>query len=310
MALFGRKDKLDDDLYAAIGNLSDTTPEKKGLFGRKSKGTDDGPKVKAMKYKLPRINMLPESLVLANKRRQQRRMFLIIGMGMMAAVGLVWFGQAPAIQFASERVATANQQMQETMQSVNRLRVVGEYYDGLEARANVAVDAASKQVNYSEISKGIFGAAPPGVTLSQLTISYTGAPDAAAAGGAPAAGAAAGSCGTQNDPFAAPTAVTTLGCITFTGSAPNTTSLSQFIRSLESVTTIQYVFVAPGGAAGENGTIAFTGTAAIADTANVNDAAKSVVNVDGLPGIRPPGSQAERPAAGQPVTQPAAGSGQ
>lgn len=260
-------------------------------------------------YKLPLINMLPVALVLANKRRSLIRMFIIFALGLLTAIIIVWFGQAPAITYAQNQVLAAASQKETAIQASNQLKPVSDYYIGLQDRAVFAVDAVSSQLNYSDVVKGIIGAAPPGVTISSVGIVYNETSEvdaAAAAAAAPATGTTgAGVCG-QTTLFATDIAPEPpLGCVTFGGTATDSGSMTQYIRALGEIPTLQFVTITPS-VGGEDGSVTFTGIGAVASAASVKDMAQAIVALDGLPGISMGGE--ETPAAETPV-DPAATTG-
>jgi Tfp pilus assembly protein PilN len=302
MALFKKKNKDEELLQVPTVEVVEVETEEEfvpanalqKLFPSfyKTASKTRKPKLKVEAAKLPRVNMLPMSFLLDIQRTKIIRGFMAVGFLLILAIGGVWFMQGNAIQNASQNLEEAQSQVASDLSESSRLQPVGEYYRGLEDRINTGVRAASKQANYSEILNGIYGAAPNGLVLNEVSIEYIDP-----------TGEVTASCGTENDPFAAATeTVVPIGCLTFSGIAANTQALSQFIRALNNVPTIMYVFVAPGQP-DPLGRINIGGTAAVSPTANVYQQADSLINTENLVGVRIEQTN-PFPEETEPMTQP------
>lgn len=257
--------------------------KKRGLRRKRSGGKkDDADGAPAdlaeERFRLPKVNMLPPSLAIANRKRRLVRLIVIIGVGLTALMGLLWFSQGSAINQASERLEETQAQVQDAMLAAPRLKPIGEYMAGLQERVDIAVASTYEQLDYSAVIDGIYRAAPPGVTITEVVVDY-----AAPIPGTPP------TCGTENDPLGAVISDAVIGCVTISGTATSSDALNQFARSIDEAPHLRYVLIIPGvpgeGSEGTPGALAFSGTAAVAADAAVRDQAMSLFNVTGVPGI-------------------------
>lgn len=253
------------DIGELLGKLMPSLSKKKNQ-------DESGSVLKETKAKLPRVNILPPTLVMEIRRRKLRRgLGLVIGGVIAAVIGLYLF-QGTLIAAATEKLESTNASVQGTMVEAGRLAPIGDYYNTLQSRITAGTDEYRKQVNYPEIMNGIYQSAPYGLTIAQITIEYY-----------PEDNVEPPPCGTETQPFA-DASIRPLGCIVITGTSSSHQAIEEFTTKLEGVTSIMAPFIAPGQV-DQSGQITFTGSAAIAPTANMNNAAAALIDTKNLPGI-------------------------
>jgi Tfp pilus assembly protein PilN len=223
---------------------------------------------------LPRVNLLPPSLVLEVRRRFMVRAFAVITSLIALGMAGIWFAQGTEIQIATTQVEAREFETSLARAEVDRLKPIGAYFDQLQGRINTATLMYMEQADYTGILAGIQAATPDGVVINDISIEFV----------SPSSGAAP-TCGSDTSPYLDQT-VRPLGCISFSGTARDTTALTAFIKAVESVDTVLYPFIAPGSA-GAAGEVTFTGTAAISPAASVAEAAAELVDVKGIEGLTP-----------------------
>lgn len=241
--------------------------------------------VETVKPVLPRVNLLPPSLVIEVKRRFMIRAFAVITSLIALAMAGIWFAQGTEIQIATTQVESREFETSLARAEVDRLKPIGAYFDQLQGRINIAAVMYMEQADYAGILTGLQAAAPEGVTLNDISIEFV-SPSVAEAP----------TCGSDTSPFL-DQSIRPLGCITFTGTARDTTVLTAFIEAVDTVDAVLYPFIAPGqaGAAGE---VTFTGTAAISPAASVAQAAAELVDVSNIEGLTPAQPDGAVPAPG------------
>lgn len=219
---------------------------------------------------LPRINMLPERFVEANRKRAIKRVFVMLGSILIGLIIVGWLSQSAAISAATSRLESDQAAVQNAMASVNQLQPVGNYINGLKERLNAAVAATNEQVAYAAIVQGLAEVVPPGVTIEGLDIDYI----------APTVTKDRPTCG-QPAILGEETTEPRYGCVKFSGFASSTQALNQFMRSIDSVPYLRDAFILPSSG-NVDGQVKFNGTAAIGPEARVTDMAMGVVDISGM----------------------------
>lgn len=243
------------------------------------KNIDHGAVAEVTKSKLPIVNMLPPLMVLSVQRRAVVRQLMGMAGFVAVVIAALWFIQGTSIQVATLSLEDTQKQVQQSLDRVDELKGVSQYFDNLQVRMNIGAAAFMEQADYPVIVEDLLRAAPEGVVIQSITMDYV-----------PLSNEDAPSCGENTSPFATESA-RVLGCIQFAGTAESRDLLAEFIRSLDNTQYLQLPFVTPSGSSNKEGAAAgnvtFSGQAGIRQEANLGATAVGLIDTTGVEGIEP-----------------------
>lgn len=212
---------------------------------------------KATVPKLPQVNLLPPRLAFEELRRSTRRGFIIIAMGAAAIVGMLLFAQSSSIGLANRSLTAAQAQVSQALARANEYRPIGDYFDALQNRLDLAAQKTGSQLDYTRLINAAARSVAGNGTLTAVSTK----PLALAPGQAADPNVLSQQCGPVNNPFT-PTTAQIVGCLTFAGTSADRGQISQIIRELQAYPFLDNVFVTPG-ALNANGQVPFSGSATI-----------------------------------------------
>lgn len=200
----------------------------------------------------PTMNLLPDSVLEQAQVQRLRRTFVVLGVGVVAAVAALWTVQAGMIAAAEERLAEEEARSAEASARLQALLPIQTFYADIVAKEAAIERAMSAEVLTSEILEEV---APggPGVVLDDITISLA-APVTAATAADPSA-ATTGAC-VSPDPFTPSTQQS--GCVVVSGVASSRVALSQWILDVDRKDLFTEVFVPGTTSESEAGAVSFT----------------------------------------------------
>ncbi|MDI1290578.1 MAG: hypothetical protein PSX37_11600 [bacterium] len=207
---------------------------------------------------LPRVNLLPASITESFTLRRIRRMFIVVAVLLVLAIGAVWYLQNNQVADAQAQLDEAQAANAAVTAKVEALAPIKQMYEQITNEQNlVATTLASEPqaalVIERMVETGSSGSGAP-VAFASIAIEYRGIP---------AAGEAINPC-PNPDPFGTDI---TIGCVTFSGMASSRDQVSSMLNAMAA----DALFVGPyvnsstvtESSADAAGGITFTGTAGL-----------------------------------------------
>lgn len=244
--------------------------------------------LKQPKPRLPRVNLLPPHMVLEVKRRAIVRGMVVAALFLIVGMGGIWYSQSTDIVIATAAVETKELELQLVRTEADKLRPIGGYFNSVQERLSTIEARYFDQIDYSAILLGLKGAAPPGVTLTEVAVTYI-----------PLTAPEAPACGASSSPFVQSNE-RGIGCVEFFGTAVSSEALQTFQASLENSQTIKAAGLTWTPAEGD---ISFTGTGVVPVSAAFSNTAPPLADTASIPGWEE-SEDANAPATEQP-TEPA-----
>lgn len=226
-------------------------------------------KIKTAKPKLPQVNLLPPRLALEEARRATRRGLLLTAASLAALIGLIWFGQSTSIDLASQSLTAAQEQVDTSVNRAQTYKPIGDYFDSLQSRLDLAAARAGGQIDYQRVMERIAKAMPPGAVLTSIETRTVKPADANAN---PLA--VIEQCGPVNDPFQTVPPEQVIGCVTFSGTVSSRDQIGDIISGLAGDPLLANVYAAQASqGAPDTGSLSFSGTAAVTSAGRANPSA-------------------------------------
>lgn len=228
-------------------------------FGRKKTDEALNPRVVHNEQPvLPRVNLLPKKVRVSIKIARIRKVAMGAALAVLLTSGLFWYSQGSTIAQAEQGVSDATEVNQDLQVQVNALAPIGQLYAQLTNQQEFVESALASSPTGSAILTAFESAAASvsGKPLELNAISIVFNP-------IPEVGTELNAC-PNPDPFGTEISI---GCITFTGTAPNRDAISQFLLELEADPLFIGPYIntssvtVPGE--GQKSQVSFSGTTAV-----------------------------------------------
>lgn len=203
--------------------------------------------------RIPIVNLLSPELQEAIERARLKRLFALLAVGLVVAMGVLWAGQTALINAAQSRLEEEQAVSTQLAAEQNALAPVRAFYGQIDANTVTIQTTMANEVLTSQILGSLEDATPPGVSMDSFGLSLGGG--SAAASGAVDPTMTAGSCPSAN-PYEA--AAPSAGCITVSGAANNRTVLGQWLDNLEAQPMFTVAFIPSTTADPKGGRVTFT----------------------------------------------------
>lgn len=226
----------------------------------KDAGTRPAPKKSAKPFvaSMATVNLLsPEALEVVELRRI-RRLFVLIGIGVVAAIVVGYIAQAAVIASANHDREAEESRGQTLAGQLTALTPVKAYYGAIEQNQLTIQQTMSGEV----LTSLVFEALQAFGERSDVSLSNTGLTVNSGGGGAPAAAGAATSVCPNPDPFNPSSA--NAGCVTVDGTASSRAAIGEWIDTLQQNPMFADVFV-PTATADPSGKVTFTATIGLSE---------------------------------------------
>lgn len=208
---------------------------------------------------LPTVNLVPPKYAAAVEQRQR---MVQLGFGVIVALGalvLLFLGQSTQIALANSHLSDKKAALTKVLgqEADPTLVAASNYYTSVGTMEKTATGSMQSEVLYSVLLTDFQKDTPAGISYTSLSV---------ATGGAATTGSAVVSAPTtcsSPDPFHTSA---TIGCITFSASAPNRAAVSALIKALGADSknfADPFVASANSGTASNGSGVTFSGTVAI-----------------------------------------------
>ena len=173
--------------------------------------------------RLPRVNLLPESVRESIAVRKIRRGFIMGLLGLLVVLVGLWLMQNGTILDAEGRLAAAQRENVTILNQVKALAPVGQLYQQITDQETFIQEALASEAVASAVLTELQAVAGPSITYSNIAMTFTGVPDPATA---------SDPIGSLNlcpdaDPFGTDI---TIGCIAFTAQGASRADVSDFLN--------------------------------------------------------------------------------
>lgn len=129
-------------------------------------------KLKPLTPMTPTVNLLPEAYTVIRAVKNIRRATTIVGLGMISALGIVFYVQGAVIETAEGARSTVESQVREANAKVESFRETTDLYGLLNERKSVAIALSESVPFYYEALSAIYASLPPGAFITNLDIKY------------------------------------------------------------------------------------------------------------------------------------------
>jgi hypothetical protein len=209
--------------------------------------------------RLPRVNLLPESVRESISVRKIRRAFIMGLLGLFVVLVGLWLMQNGTILEAEARLNAAQRENVTILNQVKALAPVGQLYQQITDQETFIREALASEAVASDVLTELQAVAGPSITYSNIAMTFTGVPNPAAA---------SDPIGSLNlcpdaDPFGTDI---TIGCVAFTAQGASRADVSDFLNRMAENPTFVGTYVTSttvtttvGGAA----QLSFTGSTGI-----------------------------------------------
>ena len=190
---------------------------------------------RGMKPRLPQVNLLPPNLAFESARRATQRGLIILGLGLAALLGLIFFAQTASIDLAQQTLTSAQSQVTVAQDRAKQFKPVGDYFDELQSRLNVANSSTGSQLDFERVFADVTSAMPSGTTIASARVrtAQVSVPTAdVTSGTVPITACASSSGGQSQTATSGETPALVVGCIEITGFAPDRQSLADLQAQL------------------------------------------------------------------------------
>lgn len=211
---------------------------------------------------LPRVDLLPQRMRDEIAIRRIRSRAIVLGACTVLVLGAVWLLQGAVVASASGELAAARAENARITGQVKALTPVRLMADQIAAQEGLVTTALASTPQSQEVLRVLQAAAGPDVRFSDIAVAYQGIPDAAAAQEPR----------TELNPCPSPDPFTVrvaIGCVRFTGVAPDRATLSTFLGNADRQPMLFGAYVDSSNIATDAGSqaVAFTGTVAVSTDA-------------------------------------------
>jgi ABC-type multidrug transport system fused ATPase/permease subunit len=181
---------------------------------------------KAVKPRLPMVNLLPPRLERERTKRATRRAFILTAGGILATSALLWGTQAAIIGVANASLATANQQVNASTALREKNKAVKEYFDAIQQHKDVIASHTTRKIDAVAVGAALRSALNGG-TIDEFDISGLATSDSSTV-----TADILQQCGGVTDPFgnAGPAPI---GCVTLRGVVRDHMAINKIQVALE-----------------------------------------------------------------------------
>lgn len=205
----------------------------------------------------PAINLLPDYVMEQLRLKQVQHKFRnYIILAVVVVLGCVLLAQGRVSQ-QSTKLTQAQAQAAQAKKTLTKLEPVRVYFDQIHQAEKTMAKQMSSEVLYSQVLGFLKAATPSNVSVSTVSLAINNAPAASGASQSTSSAQAAHCPG--SDPFHPAAAV---GCVSFTGTAPDRGSLGTLLVNLGRNPTFTSPYIASSNVSGANG-ISFTASVGI-----------------------------------------------
>ena len=172
---------------------------------------------------MPRVNLLPRTIVESIAVRKIRRGFVLAFLTLIAAVVGIWLMQNGGILEATGQLAAVQQENATLTEQTAALAPVGNLYEQITNQEKFIGEALASEIKAAEVLSQLYIVAGPDIAFSNIGVVYTGVPKPELANDP----AASLNLCPNADPFSRDI---TIGCMTFTAQGANRTDVSDFLN--------------------------------------------------------------------------------
>lgn len=222
---------------------------------------------KEFQGRTPSVNLLPPEYTVDRAVASMRRSFTIAGVGIVGALGVVYFAQGAITNLADQSLVAAQVQSVEATQRTADFADVTAIYDALGQRKGIIDGITLNSPEYFAALSELYRLAPSDSIITSVTIEHISkkAPvDDAEEGNQPLADL----CGPPVDPFRQDLRPVS-ACLSFSGTTSSVNGVYQLMEAYQSSTLFSNVVVEVSGGADNDGRITFIATGAVLAEADV-----------------------------------------
>lgn len=215
----------------------------------------------------PTVNLLPSEYTVDRAVASMARSFTIAGVGIVGALGVVYFAQGAITDLAGQSLVAAQVQSVETTQRTAEFADVTEIYNALGQRKGIIDNIDLNRPEYFAALSELYRLAPSDTQIASVTIEHISRSvptDNAEEGNQPLAEL----CGPPVDPFKQDLRPVS-ACLTFSGTTSSVNGVYQLMEAYQTSTLFSNVVVEVAGGADNDGRIAFSATGAVLAEADV-----------------------------------------
>lgn len=213
-------------------------------------------KLKALTPMTPTVNLLPEAYTVVRAISNIRRATTIVGLGVVVALGSIFYVQGNVINIAEGVKKSVDSQVREATIKVESFKQTTDLYGLLNERKSVARSLEDSAPGYYEALTTIYASLPEGAFITDIQIQYITVAVPSFEGNPTGL-----LCGPIADPIGAETRRVS-ACISAKGIAPKRSSIPELSANLESSSLFSNISVNQSSADTE-GSIPFTMSAGL-----------------------------------------------
>lgn len=205
---------------------------------------------------LPMVNLLSSEVQEVVEHQRLKRLFLILGGGVLVAIVAVWLLQAGMIAVAKGKLEDEQAKSTELNAKQAALAPVQMFYGQVEANRSTIQTTMANEVLTSQVLSRLDSVTPAGITINTIGVTLE---SAAASGEAVAVDptATTGTCPSQ-DPYSP--AAASAGCVTVDGSATSREVLGTWLDNIEADDEFTVAFIPTTTSDAETGGVTFSAT--------------------------------------------------
>jgi Tfp pilus assembly protein PilN len=215
-------------------------------------------KVKPVVPMTPTVNLLPADYTIVRAISSIRRGTTIAGVGILSALGIIFFAQGSVIDIATNTRNAVNAQVAEANLKVETFQETSSLYSILNERKTILSNIDKGRPQYYSALTEIYNSMPAGTQITQVSMTHISFSINGELEGDPTGVL----CGPISDPFASETRAVS-ACVSFSGTAQSRADLSTISNVLAASPYFSNVVISQGASQANSGLITFTGTAAI-----------------------------------------------
>jgi hypothetical protein len=208
-------------------------------------------KLKALTPMTPTVNLLPEVYTIVRAISNIRRGTTIVGLGVVVALGIIFYVQGNVINIAEGAKKSVDSQVREATMKVDSFKQTTDLYGLLNERKSVALSLEDSAPAYYEALSTIYGSLPEGASITNIQIQYITVAVSSFEGTPTGL-----LCGPIADPIT-PETRRVSACISAQGLAPGRSSIPELSANLESSSLFSNISVNQSSAETE-GVVSFT----------------------------------------------------
>lgn len=215
---------------------------------------------------LPLVNMLPGDVLEVVEQQRLKRLFVLLAVGVVAAIGAAYLAQSGVIAVAENKLADEQAKTAPLLAQQAELAPVKTFYEQIEANKSTIQTTMAREVLTSQVLADLSAVTPGGVDITSTGVALEAAAPVAA-------GAVADPTQTTNtcpsqDPYN--TSGLSAGCVTVDGTATSREVLGDWLDSIDESETFTVAFIPSTSTGGETGGVTFSATIGLSDTVYLN----------------------------------------